>query len=278
MSKTNALFYNSDQYMTQVIPKKLNIFTKAILYTQKIAAGIAALSEGFYLIFRHQMYKDPNNPKNTRYVQHFCRRMCQVLNVEVQIHGSIPREPALWVSNHISWIDIPVMGSAARVFFLAKAEIENWPVVGKLAKGGGTLFIKRGSGDSVRIREQITAFLSTNTPVLFFPEATTTDGTRVKKIYGRILGAAIEANQPVQVCLICYVNREGKLDTVAPYIGEISFLDHVKAVLEMPKVIAHIKAFPAISTVGHTVESLTQLVQETMQNGLIELQTEVLKN
>ena len=27
-------------------------------------------------------------------------------NIEVQIHGTIPREPALWVSNHISWLDV----------------------------------------------------------------------------------------------------------------------------------------------------------------------------
>ena len=263
--------------MTESMPKKLNAFSKALLYTQKVAAGMAAVSEGFYLIFRHQMYKDPNNPNNTRYVQHFCRRMCQVFNVEVQIHGNIPREPALWVSNHISWLDIPVLGSGARVFFLAKAEIENWPVVGKLAKGGGTLFIKRGSGDSVRIREQIADFLRNQIPVLFFPEATTTDGTKVKKIYGRILGAAIEAQQPIQVYLVCYVNQQGKLDSVIPYIGDVSFLDHVKSVLEMPKVIAHLKAFPAISTEGHTVESLTALVQETMQNGLAELQAEVIK-
>ena len=101
--------------------------------------------------------------------------MCNILpptvsgfNIKVQVHGEIPREPALWVSNHISWLDIAVLGSGARVFFLAKAEIENWPVFGKLAKGGGTLFIKRGSGDSVRIREQITDFLKQDIPVLFF--------------------------------------------------------------------------------------------------------------
>lgn len=50
------------------------------------------------------------------------------------MHGTIPREPALWVSNHISWLDIAVLGSGARVFFLAKAEIENWPILGNLAK------------------------------------------------------------------------------------------------------------------------------------------------
>lgn len=254
----------------------LSSFAKLFLYGKKLVAGTSAISEGFYLVYRHQLYKDPNNPHNTRYVQHFCRRLCDVFNVDLQIHGEMPRDPALWVSNHISWLDIAVLGSGARVFFLAKAEIEKWPVFGKLAKGGGTLFINRGSGDSVRIREQITDFLSKDIPVLFFPEATTTDGCKVKKVHGRILGAAIEANKPVQVCVICYVNKKGQLDTVVPFIGDATFVDHVQAVLEMPKVTAHLKTFPAIATEGHTVETLTKLVQDTMQQGLEDLQKEVL--
>ena len=101
-------------------------------------------------------------------MQYFCRRLCDVFNVDVQLHGEIPRQPALWVSNHISWLDVAVLGSGARVFFLAKAEIEKWPLLGNIAKGGGTLFIQRGSGDSVRIRNQITDFLKQNIAVLFF--------------------------------------------------------------------------------------------------------------
>ena len=265
-----------DKLMTEIMPKKLNIFSKTMLYSQKITAGSAAMIEGFYLIFRHQMYKEPNNPHNTRYVQHFCRRLINVFNIQVQVHGEIPRQPALWVSNHISWLDIPVLGSGARVFFLAKAEIENWPIFGKLAKGGGTLFIQRGSGDSIRIKEQITEFLKQDIPVLFFPEATTTDGTKVKKVHGRLLGAAIDAQRPVQICLICYVNNHGELDNVAPYIGNISFTEHVTRVLKMPKVIAHLKALPQIDVTGHNVDSLTREVQERMQKGLEQLQQEVL--
>ena len=239
--------------------------------------GTAVLSEGFYLIFRHGLYKDPNNADNTRYVQYFCRRLCKVFNLDIRVHGEIPRVPALWVSNHISWLDVAVLGSSARVFFLAKAEIEKWPLLGKLAKGGGTLFIKRGSGDSVKIREQITQFLKQDIPVLFFPEATTSDGSKIKKVHGRILGAAIEAKRPVQICLICYVNQQGELDTVAPFINDMTFVDHVKDVLEMPKVTAHLMALPAIAVEGHDIESLTAVVQERMTEGLAELHRQVLK-
>ena len=200
--------------MTQETPALNNpsfsLFSRLSLYSKKLVAGLETIGEGFYLIYRHGLYKDPNNPVNTRYVQYFCRRLCDVFNIEVQVHGVIPREPALWVSNHISWLDVAVLGSGARIFFLAKAEIEKWPILGNLAKGGGTLFIKRGSGDSIRIREQITEFLKQDIPVLFFPEATTTDGARVKKVHGRLLGAAIEAQRPVQICVICYVNQNGE--------------------------------------------------------------------
>ncbi|SFS91319.1 1-acyl-sn-glycerol-3-phosphate acyltransferase [Acinetobacter bohemicus] len=270
----------SDQSMTQssvTESSSLNSMSKFLLYSKKLLAGLGAILQGFYLVFRHRLYKDPNNPCNTRYVQHFCRQLSKVFNIEVQIHGQIPRQPALWVSNHISWLDVAVLGSGARVFFLAKAEIEKWPLFGKLAKSGGTLFIKRGSGDSVKIREQITAFLKQDIPVLFFPEATTSDGSKIKKIYGRILGAAIEANRPIQICLICYVNQHGKLDTVAPFVGHLSFIDHVKNVLEMPKVTAHLMILPAISVEGHTVETLTQEVQTKMVEGLAQLQQRVLQ-
>lgn len=264
---------NSEQTATTPVKG----FSKFFLYSKKIVASLGAVTEGFYLVYRHGMYKTPNKASNTRYVQHFCRQLCKVFNLHVEVHGEIPRQPALWVSNHVSWLDVAVLGSAARVFFLAKAEIEQWPVLGKLAKGGGTLFIQRGSGDSVKIREQITGFLKDDIPVLFFPEATTSDGRAIKKVHGRLLGAAIEAQKPVQICLICYVNQCGQLDTISPFIGEISFAEHVKKVLEMPQVTVHLVALEAISVEGHSVETLTELVQHKMQDGLKTLHAKILK-
>ena len=268
---------SSMQSNTEIKTTSLSGLSKLALYSKKLVTGLGAVSEGFYLVYRHGLYKDINNPQNTRYVQYFCRRLCKVFNIDVHVHGDIPRKPALWVSNHISWLDVAVLGSGARVFFLAKAEIEKWPVFGKLAKSGGTLFIQRGSGDSIKIREQITEFLKQDIPVLFFPEATTTDGSKVKKVHGRILGAAIEAQRDVQICLICYVNQQGGLDQVSPFIGNIGFAEHVQKVLEMPQVTAHLVALPAICTAGHTVDSLTALVQQKMVQGLAELHQKVLK-
>lgn len=257
------------------LPKR-NVITRIFLYIKKLFHAILVLLEAFYLIFRHGMYKNPNDPKNTRYVQHFCRRLSAVFNVKVQVHGAIPRRPALWVSNHISWLDIAILGAGARIFFLAKAEVASWPILGKVAKWGGTLFIKRGSGDSARVREQITEFLKDDIPVLFFPEATTSDGSYIKKVHGKLLAAAIDAGQPVQVCVICYVNSKGQLDQVIPFIDDQSFLDNVLQVLQMDTVTAHLVALPAIDASLHTVESLTEEVHRLMTEGLAKLHSKVL--
>lgn len=265
------------QQQSQPLEQQKKGLTRLFHFAKKIGNSVTAVGEGFYVVYRHQLYKHPNAPENTRYVQWFCRRLCQVFNIDVQLHGdSAARDPALWVSNHVSWLDIPVLGSGARVFFLAKAEIEQWPLIGKLAKGGGTLFIKRGSGDSARIREEITQFLKQGIPVLFFPEATTSDGTYIKRIHGRLLGAAIEADRPVQIALITYINQQGELDQIAPYYGDISFADHVKRVLEMPKVTAHLMFLPRIDVHGKTLDVLTKEVQEKMQQGLQDLQQHIL--
>ncbi|MCF9033894.1 lysophospholipid acyltransferase family protein [Acinetobacter nectaris] len=266
-----------EQKINTVIKSSKSRLGQAFHYAKKIGSGVSAIGEGFYVVYKNQLYKSPNNPENTQYVQWFCRRMCKVFNVDVQVHGEQQHHAALWASNHVSWLDIPVLGSSARVFFLAKAEIEQWPIFGKLAKSGGTLFIKRGSGDSSKIKEQITDFLKNDVPVLFFPEATTSDGTHIQRIHGRILGAAVDAQKPIQVALICYVNQDGTLDKTTPYVGKISLAEHLKKVVEMPKVTAHVMFLPEIDVAGHTVETLTKKVQVVMKEGLLHLHQQVLK-
>ncbi len=63
---------------------------------------------------------------------------------------------------------------------------------------------------------------------------------------------------------------------VAPFIGEMSFAEHVQRVLEMPKVTAHLMTLPAIPVEGHTVDTLTKEVDRQMRAGLLELQQKVL--
>lgn len=237
-----------------------------------------AVNQAFYIAFRERTFSQPNKPENAWTVKFVCRKLCEALDVEVTLHGVMPQQHALWVSNHISWLDIPVVGSQAKVYLLAKAEIQHWPVIGKLAQAGGTLFIKRGSGDSSTVKDQIAGFLSRKIPVLFFPEATTTNGKTIKRLHGKLLAAAIATQTPVQAMVLAYVNERGELDQVVPYIDDDTFGEHLMNMLALPKIRAHVLPLQAIDSTGHTVESLTELLQARMTEGLVQLHSQVLNH
>ena len=256
-----------------------NLKTKGQLSARKIkrvAGLIKVVNEGFWLTYRDGAFSKPNQLEHTRLVRYFCRQLCQVFNLEVTVHAPMPTQHALWVGNHISWLDIGVIGSQTRVFFLGKAEIQRWPIFGKLAQAGGTLFIQRGSGDSVEVKQQISGFLKEKIPVLFFPEATTTDGTAVKKLHGKLLASAIATETPIQPVVLCYVTAQGELDQVVPFVGEQRFAENLMNVMTLEKMHAHLLPLEAISPCGHSIESLTELLHQRMSEGLTHLHQQVL--
>jgi len=158
------------------------------------------------------------------------RRFTSVLGLRVRVHGEPVEGPALWISNHVSWMDIPVLGSIRRLHFLSKAEVAEWPLIGTLARVGGTLFIKRGSGDSAHVSAQMVGALGEGKRVLFFPEGTTTDGHAVKRFFSKLFASATESQCLIQPVLICY--REGsRLHPLAPFIGDDEMGAHLLHIL-----------------------------------------------
>ncbi len=74
-------------------------------------------------------------------------RLCRALGVSIQVTREfVPN--ALLVANHISWLDIPVLGSLTRIDFLSKADVKDWPLIDWMAERVGTLFIARGANQT----------------------------------------------------------------------------------------------------------------------------------
>lgn len=160
--------------------------------------------------------------------------------------------------------------------FLSKAEIAKLPLIGWLARTGNTLFIQRGSGDTGSVSEQMGKFLQAGSPVVFFPEATTTDGKAIKKIHGKLLQSAIDTGVNIQPIVIAYVNDKGQLDESIPYFGDMNFLESVKRVLDNRPAKAYVLPLEPINPVGKSRDELTAILQQSMINGLTELHQQVL--
>lgn len=59
--------------------------------------------------------------------------LVRCLPLRVRVHGQLPGQTALWLSNHVSWCDIPLLGALQPLTFLSKAEVRAWPLAGWLA-------------------------------------------------------------------------------------------------------------------------------------------------
>ncbi len=256
--------YQKDNLRTQWQRSK-----KVIKLTNTVKAGIG---------YAWEIQHTDNAPQERiiGYIQKFCQKSLQALDIEVIAVKPIPQSHALWASNHISWLDIPVVGSIIPTFFLSKAEIANWPVIGWLATTANTLFIERGSGDADAVSKQMAKFLADGYPVVFFPEATTTDGTAIKRIHGKLLQSAMDTQVPVQPIVICYVNEQGEFDQAIPYYGNVSFLGSVKRVLDNRPAKAYVLPLEPIFPKDHTRAELTSILQQRMSEGLQHLHQQVL--
>ncbi|WP_299324272.1 1-acyl-sn-glycerol-3-phosphate acyltransferase [Parasphingopyxis sp.] len=101
-----------------------------------------------------------------------------ILNIRIVTEGVPLKEDVFYVSNHLSWIDIPIIGGVTRSAFVAKAEIRRWPITGWLATLNHTVFVSRGDRLGVgRQIEELKEAIADHQPITIFPEGTTTDGT-----------------------------------------------------------------------------------------------------
>jgi 1-acyl-sn-glycerol-3-phosphate acyltransferase len=107
-------------------------------------------------------------------------------------------QPMLWVSNHVSWTDIPLLGMLTPLSFLSKAEVRTWPVAGWLAAKAGSLFIRRGGRQPVDPQTDDPPSGAAH-PLLMFPEGTTTDG--------RSCAPSTGACWPARSIRMCRCNR-----------------------------------------------------------------------
>jgi len=198
-------------------------------------------------------------------------RMARVLGLRIRVRGQIPSETSLWCCNHISWLDIVALGAVRELVFVSKSEVADWPLVGWLARAAGTIFLKRGAGQSLAVSETLGANLRSGQSMVIFPEGTTSDGLTVKPMYPRLFSAAISAGTPIQPVALRFSER-GALSLVAPFIGNDTFVAHLMRILKQTEGFdVDIRLLPRVSPQGLDRRSLAHATHAIIQSGLNEL-------
>ncbi|MBV8096693.1 MAG: 1-acyl-sn-glycerol-3-phosphate acyltransferase [Acetobacteraceae bacterium] len=133
--------------------------------------------------------------------------LCRLLGFRVRVIGAEAADtagrPVVYVSNHTSWLDIPVLGGQVEACFVAKNEVGKWPVIRTIAWLGRTVYVSRRVGSTVRERDEISARLQAGDNLMLFPEGTTSDGSRVlpfrSSLFSVAEGGARPLLQPISV-------------------------------------------------------------------------------
>lgn len=176
-------------------------------------------------------------------IARWSRDMLRIVRVRLHVHGRPAHADVgrMLLSNHISWIDILAINGACTSRFVAKSDIRNWFLIGWLAHRAGTLFIARGKRrEAARLGRAIRDALSNGDTVAFFPEGTTTDGSRVLSFHGSLLQAAIDCGSAVQPVALHYVRGDGSRSTEVAYDGDRTLGDTLRDMSAVPVIHAHV--------------------------------------
>jgi 1-acyl-sn-glycerol-3-phosphate acyltransferase len=113
----------------------------------------------------------------------YWRTFARLFGMQVQVVGTPARASegrrVVFVSNHSSWLDIPILGGTLEACFISKDDVARWPLVSTVAKLGRTVFVSRQRGSTARERDVIRERLAQGDNLVLFPEGTTSDGGRV---------------------------------------------------------------------------------------------------
>jgi lyso-ornithine lipid O-acyltransferase len=175
---------------------------------------------------------------------YFHRLLLRLFRVRVVVHGNPPHQarPTLVLSNHVSWMDIPVLGSLLPLSFIAKSDVAGWPVVGLFARLQRCIFIDRArKTHTAHVNTEVAHRLGQGDLIVLFPEGTTGDGNRLLPFRSSLVGGARAAlAEPtleridLQPLAIVYVRRNGLPVTrrerpAIAWYGDMELASHLAA-------------------------------------------------
>ena len=189
----------------------------------------------------------PNKQFWRQYAFEFWSRMwVRICGIDIEVIGTPPKAPFFLVSNHLGYIDIPVIRSVVKGVFVAKHEIHDWTMAGKMVRNMGTIFVNRENRrDIPRAGDQIIEALNRGEGVIVFPEGTSTRGDEVLPFNSSFLEFAARTDTPVSYVSLSYRTPEGEPppSECITWWDDTGFLPHLLRMLE-------VKRFTAVLNFG----------------------------
>lgn len=180
-----------------------------------------------------------NRPVTPWITQGVCRAAFLILGMGYRVSGRPMAGKGAIVANHGSWLDIFTLNACQRVYFVSKSEVSSWPGIGWLALATGTVFINR-RGREAKVQQQLFEDrLRAGHRILFFPEGTSTDATRILPFKSTLFAAffthGLQHELAIQPVTVIYRPPPGEDPRFYGWWGDMDFAGHLLAMLAAPR-------------------------------------------
>jgi lyso-ornithine lipid O-acyltransferase len=213
----------------------VRVAVRGLLLLSIVAVAIADF-------FWRRLLRLTTSPRQrAEWLHRWCRRGLPYLGIHFTTRG-VPPEKGLLVANHLSYLDIIILSAITPCVFVAKREIERWPIFGFMSRMAGTIFLDRARRAETRSAQtEMEQRLSESMTVVLFPESTSSDGTSVLPFRSALFQAAINTGAAVSAARISYQVSSGQAGTEVCYWGEMKMVPHVMNLLSKRRVNGHVQ-------------------------------------
>ena len=154
-------------------------------------------------------------------IHSFGKTLTWTLGIKINQRGQAPKQNAILIANHRSYADIPVLCGISPVVFLAKSEVDSWPIIGFAARKARTVFVDRKDPQSrEKSRSLLRNRLEDGFSVLVFSEGTTTERGTLAPLKPGMFHEAAAAQLPIQLVYIEFAKDED------PWVGDTALSSH----------------------------------------------------
>jgi lyso-ornithine lipid O-acyltransferase len=175
------------------------------------------------------------------WMQKWSIRFLRYVGLKVDVPHPAPASGAM-VCNHLTYLDILVLGAQRPTVMVAKSEVRRWPLIGTITAGAGTIYVQRERSTSTAFAaEQMAEAVRSGVFLLFFPEGTSGDGKEVLPFRSPLFQPLIEAAVPIWPAHLSYdvppsPGSDRILQNKICYWGEMNIVPHLVGMLQLRNV------------------------------------------
>jgi 1-acyl-sn-glycerol-3-phosphate acyltransferase len=180
----------------------------AIKITAYLTLTFACMPIQVLILFLYRLYPRFNPYGFARLYHRLCLK---IFRIKVIIEGQIDSASNIvYVSNHASHLDIPVIASVLRTAFIAKLDVASWPLFGTLGRLQRTHFISRNPRHAERERNIFDKRLTEPLPLVLFAEGTSTSGEKIKPFKSTLFDVFLNKNIKIQPFTLSILETDKK--------------------------------------------------------------------